>query len=87
MKNHNPSATPAQDKANDIFLSLGLDAEFEKVRLILELAGFCPTDDEIEMGYEDACWDVDRAAELAEIDRRLEELQHQDPPFYPEREL
>ena len=87
MKNKNYAATPTQDKANDLFLGMGLDAPFEEVRLVLELAGFCPTDDEVEMGYEDACWDIDRAAELAEIDRRLEELKHQDPPFKPEIQI
>jgi hypothetical protein len=82
MKKPNPLATPAQDKAEDIFLALGLDTPFEEVKQALELAGFQPTDDEVEMGWEDAKFEIEKAAEAAEAERMLEELDPYEPPYY-----
>lgn len=79
MKTINHLASPAQSKAEDIFLTIGLDTPFEEVKQALELAGFQPTDDQIEMGWEDAKFEVEKASEAAEVERYLEELQHNDP--------
>lgn len=80
MKSINPLASAAQSKAEDIFLAIGLDTPIEDVKQALELAGFQPTDDDIEMGWEDAKFEIEKAAEAAEVERYLEELQHNDPP-------
>jgi hypothetical protein len=61
-------ATPAQEAANKLFLERGLDLPFDEARQVLSSLGFSPTDDEIEMGWEDASFDVEYFTELQAIE-------------------
>lgn len=61
----NRFATPAQSAANRLFLALGMDVPFTEIEAALHLAGFNPTADDIEAGWEDAQFDIEHAAELA----------------------
>lgn len=61
----NNLATPAQAAANALFLALGMDVPFTEIEAALHLAGFNPTADDIEAGWEDARFDIEHAAALA----------------------
>lgn len=61
----NNLATPAQAAANALFLALGMDVPFTEISAALTLAGYNPTADDIESGWEDAKFDIEHAAELA----------------------